>query len=304
MNGRFLRLILGLLAVGALLWMVDTHAVLEQAADVHLPWVLATGALLTIATFIGALNAYLLISPVHTIRFAEFLRLYWLAWAVGLFVPGQIGDLATISLALNRRGLPWAVGLGRSLADKFISAVVLGLCGAAGFVRALGPPTALSAIAAFGVVLGLTPALPHLLKRWGLLQLRPRPLARALDTLSSALAQIADVARRHPLRVTGNAVLTIAKVGITGAAYWCAFAALGDPNAAPLHDVIMLAAASALIAYVPVSVNGLGTVEAAGIVLFSSVGLSADLVLSAYLLLRLLVLALAWTPSAAIFLRR
>jgi uncharacterized membrane protein YbhN (UPF0104 family) len=90
-------------------------------------------------------------------------------------------------------------------------------------------------------------------------------------------------------------VLTSVKIGAIGVAYWALFLALGFSE--DLFVIIPLVAASSIVAYAPVSVNGIGTVEAVGILLFSSVGIPETAVLSAYVTLRFLVLILAWGPA-------
>ena len=63
---------------------------------------------------------------------------------------------------------------------------------------------------------------------------------------------------------------------------------------------MLLVTVSLLVAYIPVSFNGLGTVEITGILLFSLLGLGEELVLSSYLVLRATVMLIAWMPSLLI----
>ncbi len=68
---------------------------------------------------------------VVTATFLSFLRIYWIAWAVGLVSPGQVGDLATVGTNLSRRGVDWRGTVGRSLLDKGITLSVMLLFAAA-----------------------------------------------------------------------------------------------------------------------------------------------------------------------------
>jgi hypothetical protein len=52
-----------------------------------------------------------------------------------------------------------------------------------------------------------------------------------------------------------------------------------------------------LVAYLPVSFNGIGTVELAGVALFGTVGVPAAAVFSGYMALRAMVLVIAWVPA-------
>ena len=93
-----------------------------------------------------------------------------------------------------------------------------------------------------------------------------------------------------------NATLTLAKMALTGLAY---FVVLRDTVAeAPSYlTITAIAHGAGLVAYLPISFNGLGTVEVSAIGLFAILGVSADGVLAAYLILRVLTLILAWVPA-------
>jgi uncharacterized membrane protein YbhN (UPF0104 family) len=99
-----------------------------------------------------------------------------------------------------------------------------------------------------------------------------------------------------PGAIALNAMLSLIKIGLTGSAYWTMFAALGYDHQ-PIWPIVSYATLAGLVAYLPISFNGYGTVEAAGLMLFGQLGIPAAIVLAAYLGLRLLVLALAWLPS-------
>jgi uncharacterized membrane protein YbhN (UPF0104 family) len=97
--------------------------------------------------------------------------------------------------------------------------------------------------------------------------------------------------------VLANVVMSILKMGLTGLSYWATLAALGHSDVG-LFAITVVASSAGLIAYVPLSLNGVGTVEIVGVVLFGALGLGGDVVVSMYLLLRVLNLALAWLPMA------
>jgi hypothetical protein len=108
--------------------------------------------------------------------------------------------------------------------------------------------------------------------------------------------EFVQTVRQAPARVLLNIGLTVLKVVVTGIAYWAMFNALGETDLTVLR-VVVLATSAGLIAYLPISINGLGTVEAAGIFLFGQAGIGATTVISAYIGLRVLVLGIAWVPT-------
>jgi uncharacterized membrane protein YbhN (UPF0104 family) len=294
------RVLFGVVLLGALFYYVNPVSVLPFLKQIQPVWILATSGVIVLATLIGATNLYLLFGDNRNLKFGEFLPLYWTSWAVGLVVPGQVGDLASITTLLHRRGHVWQVVLSRSLLDKLISSVVLLTIALIGIARWVAVDIlvwfvlALLASGIAGIYLAIR--LRKYAKRSvGL-------VARALRFLDSLRQQVWECCSQLPQRVALNFFLTVVKTGLIGASYWSVFRALGYADI-PLLQVIPLVAASSLVAYLPVSFNGIGTVEAAGLILFSSLKIADPAVLTAYLLLRANVMILAWLPAAVWFLR-
>jgi uncharacterized membrane protein YbhN (UPF0104 family) len=254
-------------------------------------WLSAVACCVISATLIGCVNIRLLLYGHEVIPLRRLLPAYWTAWAIGLVVPGQIGDMATLSVWLRKHGLDWHIGLGCTLLDKLISFTIILGFGLSGVAIATNWHTLLyNHLPWFVGVLVLILALLWRFRK-GLLSW----LVQRQGLLSRTLFTLLDTAERHPHRVLTNTVLTVIKVFLTGLAYWCMFAALGETQT-DLLAVITLAAASSLVAYIPISFNGMGTVEITGIALFATQGLADSQVLSAYLALRVAVLMLAWGP--------
>ena len=286
------RILFGFVLLVVLIGYFDPGAIAAKLTDLNPVFVTATASLILIATFIGAYNTYLLVNLENGLAFSIFLPLYWLAWAVGLVFPGQVGDIATLSAVMKRRGLNITQTLGRSLVDKLISFVLMLGFGCWGIISLPGvsfescwPLTALPLVVAL-----LLYWQRHLIER-----VLKRRCHRILEFLQLTLRETMQVARCHPGRAAANMVMTSIKIGLIGGAYWCMFQALGHTEVA-LWRVIPLVAASSLVAYLPISFNGIGTVEITGVALFSTLGIAEPTVLSAYLILRVLVLALAWLP--------
>lgn len=289
------RVLLGLAILLALIAYLDPHALLEALLRLDLDHLLFAAALIILSTLLGAYNAHLLMNAEGRVAFTDFLPIYWLAWAFGLVFPGQVGDLATLSAAMKRKGLRLAHALGRGLADKLISFLLMLSCAAWGLASLPGvaPGAGLATMLLASLILVT-------------LFLSRRPLARVLaclhgglpDFIATTWEETRATVRRHPRRVALNAALTCVKIGLSGLAYLAVFQALGHHALEPWR-VIALAAASSIVAYLPISFNGIGTVEIAGIALFMTLGIPQADILGAYLVLRALVMTLAWGPAAA-----
>lgn len=288
---KLLRPLFGIALLCALLALVDFAKVGAALRSVAPAWVAASLGILVCGTLLGAIAVHLLLNIEKRLPFRQFLPVYWTAWAVGLVFPGQVGDMATMSSMLRRHQLPASITLGRTLADKLVSLTLM-MAFALWAVRAY-PFFPLVLAAAVAGLLGL--ALLVLGRRHlpGQAYLeRSKPVA----FLRAALSEAARFARAHPGLIMINTLLTALKIYLTGSAYWCMFGAFGFHGASPL-DITFLVAITSLVAYIPISFNGIGTAEAAGIAVFGSVGMTPAAVLGSYLLFRTLGLALAWIPA-------
>lgn len=297
----WVRWAVGICLLLALIALVDVRAVGRRLAELDPSWIAATIACILAATLIGAFNAHLLVSRGGELTMRRFLPLYWVAWAIGLVVPGQVGDVAGMSVMLRRHDFDWHASIGRSLLDKAVSAGVM-LAFAIGGIALLWSPGSLSlaspwqwiaAIATGALATGV--ALRWLWAHTGASSPGLRGVA------ARTLREMLETSRRHPRRLGANLALTVVKTMLTGLAYYCVFRALSMHDLSP-WAVTLVAAGSSIVAYLPVSFNGMGTVEAAGIALFGRMGVPPDAVLSAYLALRGIVLLLAWCPAAALML--
>lgn len=292
----YLKLGFGLLVFLALINYLDPEMVIAQFAGLSIPWVVAAAIMISLSTTLGTINVHLFVNRDGEVGITKFFPIYWTAWAFSLVIPGQVGDVASLSVMMRRYGIDWHKTLGRSLVDKMISFALmfaLAVFGIFSIVSFSSLSTEIY-ISASIVLAAIISVLFALRKRIGKALAPERPGIGGL--IGRAIAEIGVTIRHSPRKVLLNAALTCIKIGLIGGSYWCMFAALGYQELR-LDKVIFLTAASSMVAYVPVSINGLGTVEAAGIMLFATLGISKPAIFSAYLALRFIVLALAWVPA-------
>lgn len=282
----------GLLVLAALVGVIspaELGAVLRQVDAGLLAWATLLSA---IATLLGAANSYLFVSIDHPVGLRPWLGYFWLAWAVGLVLPGQVGDVGMLSWLMKRRGMRWTHSLGRLFLDKLLSLVVMAALAAWGLLDLLDRLDLVqgqllfvaSALAVAALLLALLYRLPG----------ARRFLQHGIDVLGEAAA----VARAHPWRVLLNVLLTLAKVLVLALSFWYVCKAAGF-EALSFALLLRLMAVSSLVAYLPLSMNGVGTVEVTAVALFPVYGFEPAVVLAAYLLARVMTLALAWLPALA-----
>lgn len=283
----WLRLGVGAALMLFLVFRVGPGELLDTFGQTRPGWVLAT-ILLSAAWFlVGALDVWVLLRRLAPVRFRTFVRVYMTSWATSLVVPGQLGD-ATQVLLLRRYRVPLASSGASYLADKAITLswfVLVAAYGLVFYTRLVNGWWVAS------LLLVLTSAAA------GAAWAGRRPPARssrqvgrifgAIHRLRSELATL----RRHPRAVGLNIAGTLAKWLLMALMYLCAFRAVGGNIA--FEAAMTIPVLSSLVGYLPVTVGGLGTVELTAVFLFGQVGVGEASVLSAYLLLRGILLLVA-----------
>jgi uncharacterized membrane protein YbhN (UPF0104 family) len=296
-----LRVVIGLsLIVGVTIYIYDSADVKAQFVKLNLVWLGIAAVSIVLSTLIGAFNVYLLAHQRNVLSLSRFIPLYWIAWAIGLIIPGQIGDLAALSAMLKKKGVDLHASLGRLLLDKIISLLVISLFALWGiatvfpFDTILFTPSYLLLVAL--VIIGLVIAAWKKIKHY-----LHASLPQAMQFLSNVGLEFNLIFKGSLARVLLNLVITVVKIMITGFAYWCAFAGFGYAPS-DFIQLVGLVSVSSIVAYLPISVNGIGTAEITGIVLFSKIGIPDATILSVYLTLRVTVLVLAWLPTGLLLL--
>jgi uncharacterized protein (TIRG00374 family) len=126
---------------------------------------------------------------------------------------------------------------------------------------------------------------------------RENRLARFINNLAS---QLHYFTKHHPFLLLLNFSLTFLKLGLVILCYHAMMASLGYDLSA--WKVGQAALASGIVAFIPVSIQGLGIVEAAALLNFKTLGVSPSDVLACYLLLRTSTYVFACFAYGAIFL--
>jgi len=289
----FIRIVIGFLLLGLLIYFFNFTEIISQFKKLDPFWVLIAGLSVILSTIIGSFNLYLFVNQ-GEISFHHFFPIYWIAWAFGLIVPGQIGDMVSLSMFMRKHGLSWQVVIGRSLGDKVVTFAVLLLLASLGFSQVANTfdwNINFNLWVIWVILLGSLGF--YLLSRFR--ENLPRFLKNMGQNVNNIFAEIRNMIEHYPLRVVINFILTWLKVILIGVSYWAIFSALGFQELG-VWDVLCLMAISSIAAYLPVSFNGLGVVEAVGVVIFATLGVPEAAIIAAYICLRILVLSISWIP--------
>lgn len=286
---RYLLTLLGLCLMAWALQLAGIGMVMTVIGSMN-PLSIAGAALAVVAgTILGARNLYDIAELRGILGFPSFLGIFWRSWAIGISLPGQVADMFSTAWQLKRyraSHLPFIAS--RILADKVITVACMAAT-AACIPFFTGRATGASTLWA------LTGMLAAGLAGW----LGARHLRNRLTPAASGwrfVRVILDAAGTPVPLVLRNLGVTLLKMALTGLAYWLL---LRETSlVAPSYlATTTIAHGAGLVAYVPVSFNGLGTVEVSAMALFALIGLPGQSVLGVYLVLRGLTLTIAWLPS-------
>jgi uncharacterized membrane protein YbhN (UPF0104 family) len=285
----------GFALLALLVWWVDPSRVGSVLSNADTKWIGLMLMALVAATLLGAINSYLIAIRDSELNFMSFLGAYWCAWAFGQVVPGQVGDLIGISLFLRRRGIALPTAVGRLGVDKLISLFcLLALSGGLMAIYNMPAPrlAGLLGVCAACALLGA-----YLLSlRWTVVSISGDGLR---GKFMRVLREAHVVIKTRPLVIAVNLALTLFKLFLIGFCYWATFRAF-HVAATSLIDVTVTANSAGLVAYVPISANGVGTVEVSAVYLFGLLGVAPPVVIAAYLTLRVASLALAFGGAALV----
>lgn len=281
-----------LLLIGQIIYF-DFNQVVESLTNADIEYLVLSWLCILLSSLLSSFNAWLLIARPNKITFRNFFGLYWIAWAFSLVVPGQIGDTATYFIQLKKQSISTAKILAGSITDKFTSILIIALFAAPAMLslpvtRSLNPLDirfilgTLTVLFIFGFSFFFTPCKKLYLK---LFQLG-----------KDILAVIANFIRNDSLVLSTNVLLSVLRVVATGASYYYCLYALHIAVEDQFFIIVTYAITAGLIAYIPVSFNGLGTVEAFAMLLFGLLGVTPAEVISMYLILRTFGIVTAWLP--------
>jgi uncharacterized membrane protein YbhN (UPF0104 family) len=280
--GLIIRSVVGIILLVILLRYVDTGELFHSLKRASLSYLLLAVGYQYASVLLGSLNQYLLFKPVLRVSLRSFLLPYFRAFATGLLLPGQLGD-ASIVLFLKSKGSDYSQSLSIYLLDKYITlffylAIVLTFIleimeYPRFFAVALSMLLGVISALLFYLVPVISPARPT--RKWAW---------RVAGFVKNTVSQLFSYAKEYPFRLLLNTLLTGLKIFFVMNAYHAILISLG--YSLSLWDVGVSSIASGIVAYIPVSVHGVGTVEATALWVFGRLSVSSADVLSSFLILR------------------
>lgn len=280
------RWLLATVLLSGLVYTSGTSTLLSLFKGIEHVWAITATVLVYCMYFIGSFNVWILLRYLTPIPLSQFVRVYMFSWAVGLLVPGQLGDASQI-LFLKRQGVQMARSGAAYAIDKGLSLIFFI------FIAAVGATHYLISIS--NLLWALIPAgILGIVIFTAAVRLWKKPksgiFARLHDGLTSFLDHCWSYRERWHILLL-NILITIFRWVLQTFGFWAAFRAFNVP--VDFFAAATIPVISTLIGYIPVSVAGIGTVELSAVLLFKMEGIGGAEVVAAYLMLRLVLYALA-----------
>jgi len=298
--GIIVRLTLGILLVFILIWNVSIDKLLLSIAQTSLPYLFLAISYQYASILLGSFNQYILFTAFSNLPFKRFITAYFKAYAFGLLLPSQIGD-ASIAFFLKSEGLYYSQTLSVYILDKCLTFIlyILVLFLFLGDIMGYPEIISLSLLIALGFLMSIVFYIIVKLTNSFPVSWRENRLMRFIHSLSS---QLFFFAKHHPFLLLINFFLTCLKLGLVMLCYHAMITALD--YSLSIWKVGLAALASGIVGYIPVSIQGLGTVEAMALLNFKTLGVSPPDVLACYLVLRSNNYVAACLAYAATFIAR
>jgi len=293
-----IRASIGIILVVLLIWNVNTEKLIHSLTQVSFLYLFFAISYQYASILLGSFNQYILFRVFQPLSYKTFLFSYFKAYTIGLLLPGQFGD-ASIGLYLKSKGLYYSQAFSAYILDKYLTFILYLAVLLLFFGNMMGYPRLMPLL--LWITLGFVlPMIIYAALRYTSLVPAVHREGRFMRFINNLSSQILYFATHHPFFLLINFVLTCLKLGFVMLSYHAMLTSLA--YSLPIWKVGLAALASGIVAYVPVSLQGLGTVEAAALFNFKTLGVYPSDVLSCYLLLRTGVYAFAFLAYIGTFL--
>lgn len=292
--GRFLRILVAAGLTGYLLWRSDPAAVLQAAAHADLRWLAAAVLLVFVDRALMAerwIHLLCIIDPGARPRLARLLEIFFVSTFVGTFLPASIGGDAVRAYSLSREHVSGADAVASVFMDRMLGVASLLLMGVAGLFLARDLASNRIILLSLALTTGVSVAtvLTIFSERVGVwsAQIAARmPITAVKRAGGGIIESVRRYASHHLALLTVLASSVAVQILRILQAYCLGRAIAIDAGLAVYFAFVPLIL---LVMLLPVSINGLGTGQAAFVWFFARAGVEAA---PAFALSLLFILAL------------
>lgn len=274
-----LKLSVGAIILGLFFYKVGIREMLSVLSNTKAHLLLLSVAVYAASLVIGSSTLYLLMKPLgRALGFKDYLGCFLLSWTTVHFTPGRVGEL-TILYFMRDYGIGLGKGAAAIVTDKLISFINGGIVAVIGLAYFFGARTAL-----FGLGTVFVIGSGALIMLSGRLRLFVRKyiLRKYSSRLSGFSRTFFYYFRENRGLLVANLLLTFTRLLLISLSAAIMFRALGA-HVRIVH-IIMIAAITGFLLFVPFTFNGMGVIQVSGTMLYMLAGVPADIAAARYLL--------------------
>ena len=264
---RILRIAVAVALTAIVLYWSNPSRILAAAAETKLGWVAAAVGLVLVDRTLMALrwiDLLTALSPATRPGLGAILRVFFVSSFVSNFVPSVASDLYR-AYALSRYEVHLAESTASVLMDRALGVLSVALVGAAAVPFAHGVLVQREMLLGLGIMFGVCAIAAAVLFSESAADVVRRAAALLpLDALRRAGATLTDAVRRygsHHRALARVLAMSVVVQGIRVLQAWCLALALGIDL--PLAAYFVLIPVIVLIMQLPITINGIGTTQAA-----------------------------------------
>jgi glycosyltransferase 2 family protein len=292
--GRILRVLVAAGLTGYLLWRSDPSAVLQAAAHADLGWLAAAVLLVFVDRALMAerwIHLLCIIDPRARPRLGRLLEIFFVSTFVGTFLPASIGGDAVRAYSLSRENVSCADAVASVFMDRMLGVASLLLVGVGGLflARDLASNRVILLSLALTLAVSVLTMLIIFSERVGIWCARlasAMPIVAVQRAGGGIIESVRRYAGHHLALLTVLASSVAVQILRILQAYCLGRAIAIEAGPSVYFAFIPLIL---LVMLLPVSINGLGTGQAAFVWFFARAGVSAA---PAFALSLLFILAL------------
>lgn len=278
---NIIKLALGVIIIIILLKKLNFKKVLEILRGIPLFYLAITLFLYVAINFLGMLKIAVLIKPFK--KAVSPYRLFKdcsLSWALGLFIPGKIGELSLIYL-LKKYKMDMGPSTAIVILDKISALVVLSVMSLMGFFMFLTNTYAVRLLTIFIIIYVLM--FFFVFSSYGRNLIKKFILRHRSDRFKGFSKSLFFLIKYNKLKIVYFFVLAVMRWIINAFILYLILIHFKQP--ASYMQVLFVSSTVTIISFIPITFNGLGLKESSAIALFNMIGVNEAVVLGSFLYL-------------------
>jgi|SRR3989344_453621 len=284
-----IRVGLSILILFILFKKIGFSNVVSNISSVNLSILILILFIFLISLIIGAVNLKILLSPLSkNISFYKIFYYSVLSWAVGLFVPGKIGEFSFVPL-LKKEGVRVGHGSAIFILDKLITLVVLSIFSLIGIYLFFDIATFIRLTIITSII--IIAFIFFIFLKVGRNFIKKYFLRGFSEKFRGFFKLISIYIKKEKSLLLLNIIFTFFKWFITSLISYFLFMGYGQDIS--IVYIFLLNSVLVMVSLIPVSLSGLGVRESMAVFLYSKLSVEPSITFSVFLIQLIIMYPLA-----------